>query len=372
MPMRMLFLLLMLSGLATSLSAAEPRPNVLFLISDDLNNMLGCYGDPLAKTPNIDRLAARGVRFDRAYCSFPLCGPSRNSMLTGLYPNSTGILANAQIFRQTIPSQMSMPQAFRNVGLLRRADRQAVSLQRSQVDRHQRARRSRLVGDGAESGRRRSAGGRAADLLADARPVRRHAQLVRLAQERRVSHRRARWPTTPSGCSSAAQSERTGRSFWPSASSARTRRMSRRRRISTCYPEAGDAGRPGREGGPGRHSARRPGQLQEGAGQADRRPPPPVPAGVLRQHQLHGRAGRPRRRRARSTGAGRQHDHRLHQRPRLPHGRARPVAEAEPVRGKRPRAAADRRAGRVGKRGAWRSRPCRTSTCSRRWPNCAA
>lgn len=94
----------------------QKRPNVLFLISDDLNNMLGCYGDRLAKTPEIDRLAARGVRFERAYCAFPLCGPSRNSMLTGLYPNSTGILANAQIFRQTIPSQLSLPQAFRNSG----------------------------------------------------------------------------------------------------------------------------------------------------------------------------------------------------------------------------------------------------------------
>jgi iduronate 2-sulfatase len=103
--------------LGTGASAADAkRPNVLFLISDDLNNMLGCYGDPRAKTPNIDRLAARGVRFDRAYCSFPLCGPSRNSLLTGLYPNSTGILANAQNFRQTIPSQQSMPQAFRNAG----------------------------------------------------------------------------------------------------------------------------------------------------------------------------------------------------------------------------------------------------------------
>jgi arylsulfatase A-like enzyme len=97
-------------------AAAEQRPNVLFLISDDLNNFLGCYDDPRAKTPNIDRLAARGVRFERAYCTFPLCGPSRNSMLTGLYPNSTGILANQQIFRQTIPSQQSMPQSFRMSG----------------------------------------------------------------------------------------------------------------------------------------------------------------------------------------------------------------------------------------------------------------
>ncbi|MBM4075808.1 MAG: sulfatase, partial [Planctomycetes bacterium] len=92
---------------------ATDRPNVLFLIADDLNNCLGCYGDPRVKTPNIDRLAARGVRFDRAYCQFPLCGPSRNCLLTGLYPNSTGILANSQIFRQTIPTRQSLPQALR-------------------------------------------------------------------------------------------------------------------------------------------------------------------------------------------------------------------------------------------------------------------
>ena len=100
------------SGSVADAAAAE-RPNVLFIVSDDLNNLLGCYGDTRAHTPNIDRLAARGMRFERAYCTFPLCGPSRNSFLTGLYPNSTGILANAQLFRQTIPSQLSMPQAFR-------------------------------------------------------------------------------------------------------------------------------------------------------------------------------------------------------------------------------------------------------------------
>jgi len=99
-------------------AAAPPAEakNVLFLIADDLNNMLGAYGDPLARTPNIDKLAARGVRFERAYCTYPLCGPSRNSMLTGLYPNSTGIHANSQIFRQTIPDQISLPQAFRQQG----------------------------------------------------------------------------------------------------------------------------------------------------------------------------------------------------------------------------------------------------------------
>lgn len=95
---------------------ASDRPNVLFLISDDLNNYLGCYGDPRARTPNIDALAARGVTFERAYCTFPLCGPSRNAILTGLYPNSNGILANSQIFRQTIPSHHSLSQAFRLEG----------------------------------------------------------------------------------------------------------------------------------------------------------------------------------------------------------------------------------------------------------------
>ena len=109
-------LLLSLSLLLSGLSQAADKPNVLFIISDDLNNYLGCYGDPRAKTPNIDKLAARGVRFERSYCTFPLCGPSRNSLLTGLYPNSTGILTNSLIFRQTVPTQISLPQAFRLEG----------------------------------------------------------------------------------------------------------------------------------------------------------------------------------------------------------------------------------------------------------------
>ncbi len=102
--------------LAVVPSPAATRPNVLLIMADDLNNSLGCYGHPLVKTPNLDRLAARGVRFDNANCQYPLCGPSRNSMFTGLYPNSNGILTNSQLFRQTIPHHVSLPQAFRRAG----------------------------------------------------------------------------------------------------------------------------------------------------------------------------------------------------------------------------------------------------------------
>lgn len=110
--------LLLVAVAFTSAALAADRPNVLLMVSDDLNASLGCYGHPQVKTPNLDRLAARGVRFEHAYCQYPLCGPSRNSFLTGLYPNRTGILGNAQIFRQTIPAHVSLPQAFRQQGYL--------------------------------------------------------------------------------------------------------------------------------------------------------------------------------------------------------------------------------------------------------------
>ncbi len=106
---------LFLIGFLLPAIAAEKK-NVVFLICDDLNCDLGSYGHPLVKTPNIDRLAEQGTRFDRAYCQYALCGPSRASFLTGLYPDQTLIHKNAIYIREHIPNVTTVSQMYRNNG----------------------------------------------------------------------------------------------------------------------------------------------------------------------------------------------------------------------------------------------------------------
>lgn len=98
------------------------RPNILFITVDDLNNDLGTYGHDLVISPNIDRLAARGMRFDKAYSQSPMCTPSRSSFMTGLYPDQTGVIAHGSHtrmtphFRDHIPGVITLPQQFRQNG----------------------------------------------------------------------------------------------------------------------------------------------------------------------------------------------------------------------------------------------------------------
>jgi len=85
------------------------RPNVLFIAVDDLNDWVGHLGGhPQAKTPNIDRLAQRGVSFTRAYCSAPLCNPSRISLLTGIQPSKSGVYGNGEQLRDKLPDAVTL------------------------------------------------------------------------------------------------------------------------------------------------------------------------------------------------------------------------------------------------------------------------
>jgi iduronate 2-sulfatase len=94
-------------------AGTEVRPNILFICVDDLRTQLGCYGHEQMKTPNIDRLAGQGVLFERAYCQFAICGPSRASVLSGMYPETSGIQDNSKEFRDALPDAVTLMQQFR-------------------------------------------------------------------------------------------------------------------------------------------------------------------------------------------------------------------------------------------------------------------
>lgn len=115
---RILVLILLGVGFAapTPPALADQPPNVLFIISDDLAaHALGCYGNDVCQTPNIDGLAQRGTRFTRAYCQGTYCGPSRASMLSGFYPHATGMLGYRSP-RPMIGDRPMWPQHFKNHG----------------------------------------------------------------------------------------------------------------------------------------------------------------------------------------------------------------------------------------------------------------
>lgn len=114
-------LLVLLTPIAGNLNAqsagSDSRPmNVLFIAIDDLRTEVGAYGAPQAQTPNIDRLADQGVKFDRAYTQYPLCNPSRVSVLTGRYPRSSELYGNRDWFNAWYPDWVSLPKYFKEHG----------------------------------------------------------------------------------------------------------------------------------------------------------------------------------------------------------------------------------------------------------------
>ncbi len=99
----------------TEETADEPL-NVLFIVADDLTTTLGCYDHPVVKTPNIDRLASIGIQFDNAYSNYAVCNPSRSSFLTGLRPETTGILDNRKSLQSILGDRVTLPDLFRKNG----------------------------------------------------------------------------------------------------------------------------------------------------------------------------------------------------------------------------------------------------------------
>ena len=113
----MLRKLIPLLVLSASFALAADKPNVLFIAIDDLNDWIGVLGGhPQARTPNLDRLAARGVLFTHAYTAAPACNPSRASLMTGIAPYRSGVYLNSQAWRPPLKDAVTLPQHFRKFG----------------------------------------------------------------------------------------------------------------------------------------------------------------------------------------------------------------------------------------------------------------
>jgi len=104
------------TGIATLNAEKKADVNVLFIVVDDLNTTLGCYGHPVVKTPHIDRLAGMGVQFSNAYCNYPVSGPSRSSFLTGLRPETIDILDNRKTLASVLGDKTTLPRLFQQNG----------------------------------------------------------------------------------------------------------------------------------------------------------------------------------------------------------------------------------------------------------------
>jgi arylsulfatase A-like enzyme len=114
---RMVYVFCIIAAMTASNLQAQTKPmNVLFIAADDMRADIQSYGHPLAKTPNLDKLAQEGVLFERAYCQYPLCGPSRASLLTGRKPTTSGLYGNREWFGASVPEWKSLPKYFKEHG----------------------------------------------------------------------------------------------------------------------------------------------------------------------------------------------------------------------------------------------------------------